>query len=435
MANRSAKQPKPQANKVRPPSSKMAASLDSNNETKTAQPSNTDYKFGVQSKGEGLLWCLFYQITCARRQTPLYPMTIIALALIFGIPYANMLVMRRLAQNGGPQVNRFLYLMIMASPWASFYYILRSSYIKPNVDAKDWKEYLDKNPQVKKSLRFCDKCNDFRPYRASHCSFCNVCSVRKDHHCPWINNCVGFFNHYFFIMFLIVTIIALAFNLLNLYNSYKNLKALNLSPKSSDQQTLSFVIMISASFGGSLLFAIPCILFQQIQGVFTNSCGAEEYILEYINSQLKVQKKAQIKNPYDIDTSTNLAQIWYAGEHKGIEFPTKAGYSNEQYSRYGKMKDDSIQNMIQRLTNVVVTKVTYDGSLFMGDMKATLMHPKFYDTVLTFEPGELIYINKSKIPKSGWIKGYKIIDYGHGLSHVAGYFHRSHVKSPDDNNN
>ena len=79
----------------------------------------------------------------------------------------------------------------------------------------------------------------------------------------------------------------------------------------------------------------------------------------------KAQKKAQIKNPYDIDTSTNLAQIWYAGKHKGIEFPTKAGYSNEQYSRYGKIRDDQVQNMIQRLTNVVVTKVTYDGSLFM----------------------------------------------------------------------
>jgi len=191
--------------------------------------------------------------------------------------------------------------------------------------------------------------------------------------------------------------------------------------------------MISASFGGSLLFAIPCILAQQIQGVFTNSCGAEEYILDYINSQLKAQKKAQIKNPYDIDTSTNLAQIWFAGKHKGIEFPTKAGYSNEQYSRYGKIRDDAVQNMVQRLTNVVVTKVTYDGSLFMGDMKATLTHPKFYGTVLTFEPGELIYINKPKTPKSGWIKGYKIIDYGHGLSHVEGYFHRSHVKSPDDN--
>eukprot|EP00667_Euglena_gracilis_P018872 EG_transcript_20115 len=52
------------------------------------------------------------------------------------------------------------------------------------------------------ALRFCRKCNVFKPDRAHHCSDCNRCVLKMDHHCPWINNCVGFANHKFFLLFL-----------------------------------------------------------------------------------------------------------------------------------------------------------------------------------------------------------------------------------------
>ena len=47
----------------------------------------------------------------------------------------------------------------------------------------------------------CPDCEVLRTPRSRHCAICDSCVERFDHHCPWVNNCVGNGNHNAFLVF------------------------------------------------------------------------------------------------------------------------------------------------------------------------------------------------------------------------------------------
>ncbi|XP_018941148.1 palmitoyltransferase ZDHHC16B-like [Cyprinus carpio] len=59
-------------------------------------------------------------------------------------------------------------------------------------------------PQEKSDIpavTICKKCIVPKPARTHHCSVCSRCILKMDHHCPWLNNCVGHFNQRYFFSF------------------------------------------------------------------------------------------------------------------------------------------------------------------------------------------------------------------------------------------
>ncbi|XP_070991773.1 palmitoyltransferase ZDHHC23-A-like [Oncorhynchus clarkii lewisi] len=50
----------------------------------------------------------------------------------------------------------------------------------------------------------CPLCKVVRPPRAGHCRICGGCVQRLDHHCIWINSCVGQANHRSFLLTLLL---------------------------------------------------------------------------------------------------------------------------------------------------------------------------------------------------------------------------------------
>ncbi|KAM6902246.1 palmitoyltransferase ZDHHC12-B [Xenentodon cancila] len=77
-------------------------------------------------------------------------------------------------------------------------------------------EQEDMIPPSNKSLRRrrCGHCLlQQQPMRSKHCQTCQHCVRRYDHHCPWIENCVGERNHRWFVLYLAVQLLVLLWGL------------------------------------------------------------------------------------------------------------------------------------------------------------------------------------------------------------------------------
>ena len=96
-------------------------------------------------------------------------------------------------------VGSFLYLIALGT-------FFMASINPPGKITKDnVKKFIEQYPydQVLYTAKDCSICKIQKPARAKHCKVCGYCVAKIDHHCIWINQCVGYNNYKYFLAFIL----------------------------------------------------------------------------------------------------------------------------------------------------------------------------------------------------------------------------------------
>ncbi|XP_077980513.1 palmitoyltransferase ZDHHC4-like [Glandiceps talaboti] len=89
----------------------------------------------------------------------------------------------------------------------NLYYFIQSYRTDPGeITADSHRQYINiynYDGVLYKKNSTCRTCELVKPARSKHCAICNRCVHRFDHHCSWVNNCVGGLNAVYFQGYLI----------------------------------------------------------------------------------------------------------------------------------------------------------------------------------------------------------------------------------------
>ncbi|ESO01620.1 hypothetical protein HELRODRAFT_81481, partial [Helobdella robusta] len=148
---------------------------------------------------------------CSRPSTKIIPVTMAWLVLIGGTTLFFVFVIPYLATKYGPLVV-IVHSLVTIFVLANF---SMATFMDPGVYPRahedeahedDFHAPLYKNIEINGTtvrMKWCGTCQIYRPPRCSHCSVCNCCIESFDHHCPWVNNCIGRRNYRYFFQFLL----------------------------------------------------------------------------------------------------------------------------------------------------------------------------------------------------------------------------------------
>jgi hypothetical protein len=162
------------------------------------------------------------------------------------------------------------------------------------------------------SMLICKHCQVAKPPRTHHCRICKKCQLRMDHHCPWVNNCVGYNNHRYFVLFLQYLLIGNIYfailSILPVYEAYEKFQNGRI-PFYTIQELFLFFIML---LNFSLIFCVGGLYFFHLYLLLTNQTTIEYSENSYYSREAKRDGNVYI-NEYDLGYKTNYKMFFNIG--------------------------------------------------------------------------------------------------------------------------
>uniref|UniRef100_H0W5P5 Palmitoyltransferase n=1 Tax=Cavia porcellus TaxID=10141 RepID=H0W5P5_CAVPO len=138
-----------------------------------------------------------------------------------------------------------------------------------------------------------------QPLRARHCRDCRRCVRRYDHHCPWMENCVGERNHPLFVAYLALQLAVLLWGLHLAWSGLHFFQPWGVWLRSSGLLFATFLLLFLFSLVVGLLLASHLYL------VASNTTT-----WEFISSHRIAYLRQRPGNPFDHGLTRNLAHFF-----------------------------------------------------------------------------------------------------------------------------
>jgi hypothetical protein len=71
--------------------------------------------------------------------------------------------------------------------------------------------------------KYCKTCRAIKPPRAHHDSISGKCVYHMDHFCPWMNNCIGYYNYRYFYFFLVYLVAGCFYCMCMTWHSFREM--------------------------------------------------------------------------------------------------------------------------------------------------------------------------------------------------------------------
>jgi hypothetical protein len=141
----------------------------------------------------------------------------------------------------------------------------------------------------------------YKPDRSHYCKMLSRCVLKMDHFCPWLNNCIGFYNHKYFYLFILYMAVITVFMIATMTPIFVY------DVTSIDDEVIDF----TTEFRVTLTYLVLCLLSIGL----VCFCGFHTYLLVLNYTTIEFLEKRGCNpdhdyiNPYHLGVYGNICSV------------------------------------------------------------------------------------------------------------------------------